>query len=147
MLCIDAISGGHHAVRAEMKRFAIASVPDLNVLPSLVTTYDPVLVAGDVRFVVVEANPNTINTENGQLSETVGQGELETIPIFTLNPIESATTLPEVQIGDTNVGPGCTGENGQQIEVNGARPRAHNFIIDSRDISDVSIGGQAFQPQ
>jgi hypothetical protein len=40
---------------------------------SIVTTYDPVLTIGAVsQTVVVEANTNTINTDNGQLSSTVG---------------------------------------------------------------------------
>jgi hypothetical protein len=30
--------------------------------------------------------------------------------------------------------------------LNGARPRANNFLLDSQEINDVSIGGQAFQP-
>jgi hypothetical protein len=65
------------------------------VLSSIVTTYDPVLTVGEVsQAVTVEANSNTINTENGQLSSTVSTAELSKIPIFTLNPIELLQTVP-----------------------------------------------------
>ena len=36
--------------------------------------------------------------------------------------------------------------NGFNIEVNGARPRSNNFLLDGQEINDVGIGGQAFQP-
>ena len=36
------------------------------------------------------------------------------------------------------------GGNFQHIEVNGARPRANNFMLDGQDINDVGLGGQAF---
>ncbi len=63
------------------------------------------------------------------------------LPIFTLNPIELALTLPGVQYVSNS-----QFSNGQSIQVSGARPRANNFLIDGQEINDISIGGQAVQP-
>ena len=52
-----------------------------------------------------------------------------------------ATTVPGAQIvADSGF------SNGQALQVNGARPRANNFLLDGQEINDVSIAGQAFQP-
>ena len=142
---MDAINSGHYTVTVTAVGFEIAKTHDLNVLPSVVTTHDPVLTVGEVsQAVTVEANSNNINTENGQLSSTVSTAELSKIPIFTLNPIELLQTVPGVQIVDQNLGIGGIGGNFEQIEVNGARPRSNNFMMDGQDINDVGIGGQAF---
>jgi len=145
---IDAINSGHYTINTQAEGFETSNVKSLKVEPSIVTTYDPVLTIGSVsQSVTVDANTNTINTENGQLSSTVGAGELAKIPVFTLNPIELLQTVPGVQIVDQNLGLGGIGGNFEQIEVNGARPRANNFMMDGQDINDIGIGGQAFSIQ
>jgi hypothetical protein len=142
---IDAINPGHYTVNVQSGGFQTANTHDINIVPSIVTTYDPVLTVGEVSQAVnVEANSNNINTENGQLSSTVSTSELANVPIVTLNPIELLQTVPGVQIVDQNLGLGGIGGNFYQIEVNGARPRSNNFMMDGQDINDVGIGGQAF---
>jgi outer membrane receptor protein involved in Fe transport len=94
--------------------------------------------------VQVEANQTTINTENGVLSGTVSARELDKAAIFTLNPVELTLTIPGVQPVST---PGGMFSNGVNIQVNGARPRANNFLLDGQEINDVGLAGQAFQPQ
>jgi hypothetical protein len=96
---IDAVNSGHYTVNVQAGGFQTASTHDINVVPSIVTTYDPVLTVGEVsQAVTVEANTNNINTENGQLSSTVSTAELANVPIVTLNPIELLQTVPGVQI-------------------------------------------------
>ena len=142
---IDALNSGHYTMSVQAGGFDTANTRDLNVVPSVVTTFDPVLNVGEVsQAVTVEANTNNINTENGQLSSTVSTAELSKVPIFTLNPIELLQTVPGVQIVDQNLGINGIGGNFYQIEVNGARPRSNNFMMDGQDINDVGIGGQAF---
>jgi outer membrane receptor protein involved in Fe transport len=145
---IDAVNSGHYTISVTAGGFETATTRDLNVLPSVVTTYDPALTVGEVsQAVTVEANSNTINTETGELSSTVSTAELAKIPVFSLNPIELLQTVPGVQIVDQNLGLGGVGGNFEQIEVNGARPRSNNFMMDSQDINDIGIGGQAFNIQ
>src|SRR5277367_1389276 len=145
---IDAVNSGHYTVNVRAGGFETANTRDVNVVSSVVTTFDPVLTVGEVsQAVTVEADSNAINTENGQLSSTVSAAELAKIPIFTLNPIELLQTVPGVQIVDQNLGLGGIAGNFEQIEVNGARPRSNNFMMDGQDINDIGIGGQAFDIQ
>ncbi len=144
----EAINPGRYQIRVEMIGFSATNVKDIKVLPSVVTTYDPLLSVGDVNVAVsVEADSNTINTENGHLSGTVETAELAKVPIFSLSPIELVATLPGVQLINPSLNLGGTGGNYTQLSVNGARPRSNNFMLDSQDINDVGIGGQSFNPQ
>ncbi len=144
----EAINPGLYKIHVERSGFNAAEVKDLRVLPSVVTTYDPVLSIGSVgETVTVEANSNAINTENGQLSGTISSRELSDVPIFSLNPFELVATLPGVQLVNPSLGLGGVGGNFEQITANGARPRSNNFLLDGQDINDVGIGGQSFDPQ
>jgi len=144
---IEAISPGFYSIHVEASGFEPVDVKHLNIVPSAVTSYQPVLQVGRASSTVevVEAGGNQINTENAQISETVGTAELGKLPIFSLNPVELAATLPGVQfMNDTSLNVAGAGGNFQHIEVNGARPRANNFMLDGQDINDVGLGGQAF---
>jgi outer membrane receptor protein involved in Fe transport len=143
---VEAISPGVYSIRVEATGFEAVEVKHLVVVPSAVTSYQPILQVGMASTTVqVEANSNLINTENAQISETLGSAELDKLPIFSLNPIELAATLPGVQyINDVSQSTGGASGNFFHIEVNGARPRANNFMLDGQDINDVGLGGQAF---
>ncbi len=139
---IDAVDPGLYTVLAASPGFAGEQVQHLNVKPSVVTSFDPQLKVGAAATTVtVQAQTNLINTDNAQLSSTLGGPELKNLPIFSLNPVEIAVTLPGVQVVDQG---GLS--NGFNIQVNGARPRANNFLIDGQDLNDSGIGGQAVQP-
>jgi outer membrane receptor protein involved in Fe transport len=140
---IEALSPGRYTLTLNQVGFMAFSASEIRVNASVVTTHDVLLSVGDTSQTVnVEASSVAVNTENGQLAGTIDQTELRSLPIFSLNPIELATTLPGVQLVNQN---GFS--NGMNIQVNGARPRANNFLLDGQEINDVGIGGQAFQPQ
>lgn len=113
------------------------------VVPSSqVVSYDVKMSPGETTTTVeVQANSALLNTENGQLTGVIDSTELSRLPIFSLNPYELAYTAPGAQLVRNG---GFS--NGQNVQVNGARPRANNFLLDSQEINDVGIGGQAFQP-
>ena len=139
---IEALSPGHYSLLVNQSGFAPFNVSDIAVNASVVTSRDVTLSVGDTQTTVsVEAGSIALNTENGQLTGTIDQTDLRALPVFSLNPIELATTLPGVQLVNQN---GFS--NGMNIQVNGARPRANNFLLDGQEINDVGIGGQAFQP-
>ena len=142
---IDAVNPGHYTLHVQANGFQAVAVRNLNVLASIVTTYNAALTNGALsQTVTVNANTNSINTQNGQLSSTIGTAELAQVPIFSLNPFELLQTIPGAQVVDPNLGFGGVGGNFVQIEVNGARPRSNNFMMDGQDINDIGIGGQAF---
>lgn len=145
---LDAVNPSTYTINTEASGFSASVLTDVNVSPSVVTSHDIVLNVGAVTgTVTVQATTNNINLDNGHLSGTIDSGELKTLPIFSLNPIELATTIPGVQYVNPMLNLGGAGGNYEQIEVNGSRPRANNFMMDSQDINDVGLGGQAFQPQ
>lgn len=138
----DAISAGVYKVHVEVTGFQKFDAKNVVVNPSLVSSFDPMLQVGSVDTTVeVTADTAQLNTENGSLASTISAVELQKVPIFSLNPIELATTVPGVQIVRNSAF-----SNGESIQVSGSRPRANNFLIDGQEINDVSIGGQALQP-
>lgn len=140
---MDALTPGPYTISASHNGFASLKTTHLVVNSSVVTTYDlPFATGGGSTEVTVEASNSSVNTENGQLAGVIGPRELQVLPIFTLNPVDLALTVPGVQ----TVTQGGSFSNGTNIEVNGARPRSNNFLLDGQEINDVSIGGQAFQP-
>lgn len=142
---LDGVPPGRYTVTIEAQGFATKKATGVVVSPSVVSSYDAVLAVGSVNDVVeVAAVSNTINTENGQLTGIISSNDIRQLPIFSLNPIELATTLPGIQtITQPSSG---VGAQGQVFSANGARPRANNFLIDGQEINDVAIAGQGFQP-
>lgn len=141
---IEAITPGRYTIVTTDAGFSTSQVKNIAVQPSVVTSYDVVLQVGTASTeVTVEANQATVDTDNGVLSGIVSSTELDKLPIFSLNPVELATTVPGVQ--PVQGGNGAF-SNGINIQVNGARPRANNYLMDGQEINDVGIGGQAFQP-
>lgn len=143
---IDAINPGTYTVDVTSTGFQKFELKGNVVNPSVVTTANVVLDAGgDTVTVEVQANSNSINIQNAQLSGTVSSAELKTLPIFSLNPAELTTSFPgAINVSSLNTG-GAGGNGLVKISINGARPRSNNFMLDGMDINDVSIGGQAFQ--
>jgi len=136
-----------YTIHVVMTGFKAIDSKNVAVVPSQTVSQDIALSIGnESQEVTVTADSNTINTENGQLSGTVSQVEIAKLPVFSLSPIQLATTVPGVSPVNQTLGLGSLGGNGFQIQVNGARPRANNFLLDGQDINDIGIGGQAFQP-
>ena len=139
----DALQPGRYSITASQAGFATTQLDNVVVNPSIVTSADIAFTTGGAtETVTVEAQNSGINTENGQLAGVISPQQLRDLPIFTLNPVELALTVPGVQTVSQNSG----FSNGINIEVNGARPRSNNFLLDGQEINDVGIGGQAFQP-
>ncbi len=141
---LDALQPGRYTISASQPGFASTQLDNVTVNPSVVTSADLTFTTGGAtETVTVEAENSGINTENGQLAGVIGTRQLEQLPIFSLNPVELALTVPGVQTVSQN----SAFSEGINIEVNGARPRANNFLLDGQEINDVGIGGQAFTPQ
>ncbi len=145
---MEAIDPSIYTVTTDAPGFQKSEVKGVNVRGSVVTSRNITLQVGAAASTVsVVAASNNINLDNGQLSGTISSSDLKNLPIFSLNPIELATTVPGVQFVNPQLNLAGNGGNFEQIEVNGARPRSNNFMMDSQDINDVNIGGQAFDPQ
>jgi hypothetical protein len=141
---MDALQPGTYSVTFAAPGFAELQVGSVIMNGSVTTTVNGTLKVGATsKTIVVEATAGqTIDTQSGQLGESLGTHEIENLPFTTFNPAELAMTLPGVQ--DTEANNSFT--NGVGFSVNGTRPRANNFLIDGQDDNDWSISGQAFQP-
>lgn len=142
---VDAVPPGRYTLVFEGAGFDTKKATGVIVSPSVVSSYDAILQIGKVNDVIeVKAVSNAINLESGQLTGILSANDIRELPLFSLNPIELATTLPGIQV-ITQPSSGA-GAQGQIFSANGARPRANNFLIDGQEINDVAIAGQGFQP-
>lgn len=139
---IDSVLAGTYNVSAGAKGFA-TTVSSGQVIPaSSIVTVSLVLNVGQASDTVeISADNAVINTDNGQISGTIGEMEVSSLPIASLNPYELALTLPGVM--NTQVG---AFSNGVDFNVGGGRPRANNFLIEGQDNNDAGIQGQGLQP-
>jgi carboxypeptidase family protein/TonB-dependent receptor-like protein len=145
---LEGLQPGSYIVTFSASGFADLQVGSVVLNGSLTTTVDGTLQIGTLsKTVSVEATAGqTIDTQSGQLGESLSAQEINDLPYISLNPAELAMTLPGVQSlnGNGNATTGFT--NGIGYSVNGTRPRSNNFLIDGQDDNDYSLSGQAFQP-
>ncbi|HEY3707666.1 MAG TPA: TonB-dependent receptor [Terracidiphilus sp.] len=140
----DALAAGAYTLDVESTGFQKFNAKGVKIVASTSQSFDVVLQTGQVSETVeVSADAAVLlDKENGSLSGNIPSEQLAKLPIFSLNPIEVLTTVPGVQVVSNS---GMS--NGYNLQVSGARPRSNNFMIDGEEINDVSIGGQAVQPQ
>ncbi len=140
---VDALTPGTYTVAIEASGFAKATVQNVTVRTSQITSSNIQMeLASKQESIVVEANVETVQTESGELSKTIPTAEVKDLPIVGGNPFLLATTLP----GVSTVNNRDVNTNGAGFSVNGLRPRDNNFLIDGFDDNDNGISGQAFQP-
>src|SRR5205814_636247 len=77
-----------------------------------------------------------------QRGGTFGSREVSNLPLVFLNPISLAQTLPGVvqPAGSFTYGQGGAAT---QFSVNGQRPRANNYLLDSTENNDIAYTGVA----
>lgn len=140
---LESLIPGKYIVKVEAPGFTRTEVKDVEVTASKITAVNTALKLGSSETVSVEANAEVLQTETGEISQTISETDVHELPLASLNPYALATTLP----GVTTV-TGISGfTNGQRYAVNGSRPRANNFLIEGQDNNDAGIHGQALQPE
>ncbi len=138
---MDAIAPGTYTVTAKAANFAELKIENVVVTASVVTTANAPLKIGVTETTVeVQAIGQTLHTEDGGISHDISTIEITQVPLATGNPIELVLTQPGVA---RPTGTGLT--NGVGFSVDGARPRANNFLIEGQDNNDAAIQGQALQ--
>ncbi len=142
---IDAINPGIYLVIMKAPGFADLSISNVDVRASVVVTVNGTLEVSAVSATVtVEAGAaQELQTTTGEISGSISRKEVLDLPILGLNPISLVLTLPGV------LRPSSREDftNGVGFSVNGTRPRGNNFLLDGQSNNDLSITGQAFQPQ
>jgi len=139
---IESVLPGIYDVSAASPGFETTVNKGLAVPGTAIVSASLVLKVGQASDKVeVLADNAVVNTDNGQIDGTIGELEISSLPIATLNPYELALTLP----GVTSTTQGSF-SNGVDFNVGGARPRSNNFLIEGQDNNDAGIQGQGLQP-
>lgn len=147
---LEGLQPGVYSVTITAPGFEALSVSGVVLSGSLTTTINGKLqlAAAQQTIEVQAAAGQVIDTQSGELSEDISNQEQSQLPYLSLNPAELAMTLPGVQ--DSPLGHGAISStaqtNGIAFSVNGARPRANNFLLDGHDDNDYGLTGQAYQP-
>lgn len=141
---LESVSPGVYRIAVTAPSFSTTTVQNAHVDPSVVTSVNVTLSPGSATA-AIEVNASDIavlNTESGEISETISAAELNNLPIANLNPYSLALTLPGVsQVTAADF------TNGTSYAGSGARPRSNNFLIEGVDNNDQGLHGQAFQPE
>jgi len=138
----DSVLPGIYQVAVTAPGFAETKLTGLTVNGSVITSANATVRPGTQETLTVEAEGDTIQTDTGEITDTISTREVQDLPIQNLNPYELATTLPGVTTVTTV---GLT--NGTGFSVYGTRPRANNFLIEGSDNNDAGIHGQGLQPE
>src|SRR5215469_1030330 len=141
---IEGLQPGTYNVVFTATGLAALRVGSVEVSGSITTTVNGQMEIGSVQTTVtVEAGAGqVIDTQSGQLAGTISENEVTSLPYSSFNPADLALTLPGVQ----DLAPTAQIFEGVAFSVNGTRPHANNFLIDSVDDNDYGISGQAYQP-
>src|SRR5579864_7808178 len=151
---MESLQPGIYTVTITAKDFETLTVTGVVLDGSLTTTINGKLklAVAEQKIEVQATAAMAIDTQSGQLGESISHEELAQLPYAAfqgaLNPTGLVLTLPGVQdspLGNGAIAPDARPE-GIGFSVNGTRPRANNFLIDGQDDNDYGLTGQAFQP-
>lgn len=147
---LESLQPGIYSVTIAAAGFETLTVDGVVINGSLTTTINGTLkLAAAEQTIEVQATAaQAIDTQSGQIGDSLNHQEVAELPYRSLNPAELAMTLPGVH--DVPAGQGAVNVSnlteGISFSVNGTRPRANNFLIDGQDDNDYGIAGQAYQP-
>jgi hypothetical protein len=132
-----------YSVETEAQGFKKKLVENIKVDTASISTLDITLDTGAVSSeITIQAESTTINTENGTLSSTISERQIQDVPLLNRSVLDLALTLPNVS-GDagsedpviTSVTP-CPGCN---LSVGGGRPMSTLILADGGNNTGVSL--------
>ncbi|MFQ5738301.1 MAG: carboxypeptidase regulatory-like domain-containing protein [Acidobacteriota bacterium] len=136
------ISPGVYTIRAELTGFKTIVNEDLEVTVGETRRVDLVLEVGEIsEEIVVQAQAETINKEEGHLSELVESAEIKDLPLNGRNAYQLAQLGPGVTPTFGKVAQSSGSNAGDTFQVNGQRHRGNNYLMDGTDNNYVGIGG------
>lgn len=136
----DAVDLGAYSVRFDAPGFGRATKTGIIVNANQTSAVDTQLSAGNQEISVeVTADAGAqLQTEAPVRGGNISPIQITQLPISTNNPVSLALTLPGVSSNRGGFGVGT-------FNVNGARGRSNNFLIDGTENNDISVAGQGFQ--
>lgn len=152
---------GRYRIKVEAANFQAKTVSDVDVAAELVRGLNVSLEPGAVteEITVTEQAGGVVQTENADISKTLTQVQVESLPVFARDPYELVRLTPGI-LGDgarggaggaielpNNSGPGGSDlsifqvENQVQISANGNRVSANNYQLDGVSVNSLQWGG------
>ncbi len=139
---LESLIPGTYVLTVKANGFAALEIKNVSVSASVVTSLNAAVKVGSEQSVTVEASGELLQSESGEMSETIGSVDVHELPISSLNAYALATTLPGVTATTT-----AKFTEGTSYSVNGSRPRSNNFLIEGTDNNDAGIHGQGLTPE
>jgi Carboxypeptidase regulatory-like domain len=133
---------GNYSLKFSAAGFKTSTVPSVTVNTTETATADQTLQVGAVsESVTVEANVETLQTENSTLGTTVSGSTIQALPMANGNYTEilslSAGTNASVD-NATSLGKGT-----QDISANGVDPGSNNFQMDGVAVNNIANSGSS----
>jgi len=138
---------GSYQVRVEAKGFKLSVVDNVAVNVNTTTRVDAKLQVGAVQEIVeVAVGATLVQTEEGRLSDTISNRQVQELPLngrevyqlVTLQPGVTATNAPVVSNTASPNSP-VTFDFG--FISNGSTPRGNNFLLDGNTNNNEWLGG------
>ncbi len=139
---VNNVTPGVYSIRAALDGFKTTVNRDVRVPIGETRRSDLILAVGEItEEVVVQAQAETVNTEEGRISQLVESAEISELPLNGRNAYQLAQLGPGVfpTMGVTAQDAGSNA--GASFVVNGQRHRGNNFLMDGTDNNYVGIAG------
>ncbi|HEV2489167.1 MAG TPA: TonB-dependent receptor [Candidatus Acidoferrales bacterium] len=130
---------GHYSLTVEAKGFAKLVNPDLTLTLGVAAVVSPQLkVAGGEQSVTVTGQPDLVQTERSDVSQSVTQVQIENLPINGRNYF-NFTLLDSQANRDSAPSIGAAPTSG--LNFGGQRARSNEVSVDGADAVDNSVNG------
>ncbi len=144
LFTIPALPPGSYVVKAELEGFKSATSKPLELESGATIRVELTLVPKDSKQSIdVKADVPIIETQTGMLSNTVGEKELEMLPIAGRNVMELALMLPGVSGEGGSDEAGVLSEvptAGAGLSIGGGRAGSSAIMADGANASSIGIG-------
>ena len=131
---VASLSPGTYTVTFSKSGFSNVKLENVQVTTSLTVALNAKLELGTTQENVVVTAETTapIETQDSQISNLVDSERMKALPLITRNPYELVFLSPGTAQSNDALG---------GVNVNGARERNNNFLLDGVDNNDTSVPG------
>ncbi len=133
------LAPGDYMVRVEGQGFRTAQMSVIVQVGNITPGNVKLTVGAQSEVVEVQAQAETVNTEQPTVQGVIGAAQLESLPINGRNFLDAAQLQPGVQVQDgSNFDPTKIGFTA--ISVGGRQGRTTRIEVDGLDITDETVG-------
>ncbi len=129
---------GLYRVSSEISGFQPVSLNSVRVTVGSSTNVNLTLpLAGVAEAVTVRGGTDLIDPASTEVSKTIGEQKIRSLPINQRNFLDFALTTPGVTV---ERGPQSGAASTSGLSINGQSPRYNNIVVDGLDNNDSAVG-------